>query len=225
MYKELFQKAERINAQIQQSITAENAEKFVENYPAKSFITYKEAMVKYHFDLYQYAEDLLLVYHGDVSVDGNIDSEWMELQLYGMDPEGEVMGMLVEGNLRVNGDILDEELFEIFVTENLYCHFMYSYMGWIEVNGDAHFRYGIYGEDNDGAFHLEGKAFAPYLVDADHHMPTESEDEFVYIDVYDCDLPKNLFAFKPWEDNGYFNGKQFFDLVRKGENPFLDINS
>lgn len=245
--RNFLKKTERITEKIKQRIIADgkNKKDITETILQKEIITLGEAKEKYKISNYHGKDDSVLLIKGDVYVKGSLDNAWFNNQLMGMSWTNTLYGMIIDGSLTVDGDVIDDEYLELFVTQNLTCDYVFSYNGTIEITGDANIKYGIYGEYNDGSLTVYGKVNTPYLIASDHSMPREAEGDFIYIEGgngtdresiaigeskgsgwgwgwnYYENSPK-LLAPALWNEEDEFSADIFFAMVRKGENPFVN---
>lgn len=246
--KHFLKKAARISQKLQQRIKADAMEsiRFQEITPHKQIITLAEAEARYGIDSYHNASDSVLLISGDIRINGDLNDDWMSRQLEGLSWDGNLYGVIVDGNAIVSGSIIDDNRLELFVVGNLLCDYLFSGDGFINIRGDADIKLGIYGEYNDGVFSVYGKLKTPYIISRDHSMPRESIEDFIYIEGgngtekdnivigsskgsgigWDWHYYKNssdLFVSRVWTDEGEFSVDIFFDLVRQGRNPFISI--
>lgn len=238
--KNILEKAERITGKIKQRIIADavNRKDFTEIMPQKEIITLGEARKKYKIPNYHSNDDSVLLIKGDVHLKGSINNAWLKDQLIGMSWKNNLFGLIIDGNLTVEGDLIDDEYMELFVIRDLTCDYVFSYNGIIEIKGDAYIKYGIYGKYNDGSMDVCGKLNTPYLVSDGHSMPREAEGDFIFIeggDETDRDSividdgresdyyedSQKLLVPAVWDEEDIFSVSTFFDMVRKGENPFI----
>lgn len=159
----------------------------------------------------------------------------------------DVEGVLFMDNLYINGNLNDDrDGMLLQVANNLYMNgFAFSCDGVIIIKGDAHIQYGICGEYNDGSITIEGKLYTPYLLANDHAMPRSCGQESIYIEggaeketiaIGKSDdgsygwgwryfkSSYRLFNDDVWDDDDEFTVTTFFQLVRSGKNPFIDID-
>lgn len=243
-----LQKAERI----QQSISQQKKEKlaakrnFSVPLPKKEIVDIEIARKKYGVNDQHTIDGSMLIFHGDVYVDGDLNDAWFNKQLKDMKYE-DLYGTIVLGNLYVNGSIIDDNYLYLIVQKNTEADYVESQDGLMFFNGDLKSLYGIYGEYNDGWLDVAGKVFSPYLIADDHAMPREASNEFIYVEggnhsernsmligkqtgsgiawdwIY-YEPSAHLFSNNVWlAKTDEFSVKQFFDLVRNGENPFVAI--
>lgn len=241
-----LKKAKQINLQIKQRITEDNKNKVKvpDNVNKKEIITYKEVDKKFKTEHYREPGDMMLVIYGDVYVKGDVNDAWFNKQLENMTWKGKLYGVLITGSLFVDGDIIDDNYLMLHVIKNVSCDYIFSYNGHQVIHGDLRAKFGIYGEYNDGYLHVSGKIFTPYIIADDHDMSREAEGDFIYIEGgnetekedilighktgsaigWDWDYYENsakLFVPGVWDENNTFSVAKFFNIVRKGDNPFI----
>ncbi len=243
--KELLEKAARITSGLKEKLVEKEqySNQFKEIMPEKELVAVKEIKKKYDIPQNYYEDtDYLLLYKGDVHIKGDLDAGWYKKQLKGMTWENYLYGIVIDGNLVVDGDItIDEPV--LYILRDITCDYLFSGDGHTQIDGNAHIRYGIYGQYNDGSLDISGTLVTPYIIADDHSMPRRSEGEFIYIeggdgsDMEDVSVGESygsgigwgwhyfddslkLFS-KSMRDEDYkFSVKRFFDIVKRGENPF-----
>lgn len=239
-----LEKAARINQKLKSQQT-ENTTTFEELMPEMEFQSIEKlgeeiCSPEGFFD----DDDCLLLFKGDLQIKGDLDDKWYKNILVGKTWENKLYGIVVNGNLKVDGDItIDMPVLQIL--GDLTCDYLYSGDGHTVILGEANIKYGVYGNYNDGSLDIEGGLVTPYIIAGDHAMPREStEGEFIYIeggDGYD-DISigestgrtsgwgwhyfkdsSRLISKDVWDDRYEFSVKQFFDLVKQGQNPFKEL--
>lgn len=236
----VLKKAERLTTKIKQQIIdiAVHANAFEQQVPIKDIITIGEAKQQYKITNYHETHDSILVLKGDVFINGNIDSKWINSLVKGLSWKNSLYGVVIEGSLFVNGEILDDEYLELYVTGDVVCDYLFSGNGIIEIQGNADIRFGIYGEYNDGSLDIHGKINTAYLLSYDHSMPSQAERDFIYIEGGngtdyestaiglpgrdDLEDARKLLKSSVWDEEGNFSADAFFAIVKKGENPFIN---
>ncbi|ELW2865569.1 hypothetical protein QMI71_003933 [Salmonella enterica] len=247
-----LQKAARITSHLKELATLDkvNIPQVEESIPEKQIVLIKDIKEKYSFpDGYYEDEDCLLLYKGSVHIKENLDEEWCERQLEGIAWKNDLYGILIDGNLVVEGDItIDQPV--LSVTQNLTCDYLYSGDGHTLIQGNANIKYGIYGEFNDGSLEINGLLTTAYILAHDHSMPRKSDaGEFIHIEGGDFSDPEHLHIGESYgsgwgwgwnyfddatrllnkavfmEDDGdiVFSVYNFFAIVKRGENPFHEI--
>jgi hypothetical protein len=209
----------------------------------KELITHADAVKKYGIPDYYDPKNLILVIHGNVLVKGDINTGWLRDQLKDMKRKLPVYGVIIDGNLFVEGEVVDDDYLILFVQKDLICNYLFSYNGLIDVGGNLYSRYGIEGEYNDGVLAVSGKVFTPYIIADDHDMPRSADGMFIYIEggngtekesvvvgkstgsgygwgwEYFENSP-HLFDPGVWTKEDYFSTDAFFEMVSSGKNPF-----
>lgn len=245
--KQLLAKARRIHQRLVSEIGSDSLKVTFsqKNPPEYKIMLLSEAKKKYGFtgDFHQEADHDILVIQGDVILNSNLDASWIEESVKKIKASGYVAGVLITGNLFIQGDLIDDDYVHLRVMKNLWCDYLFSYNGTIVVDGDARIKVGVYGEYNDGYLRINGKLYTPYIIADDHDMPREAEGSFIYIEGgngtyrdeillgnakgsgygWDWDYLEDagkLFNPKVWDEEDGFSESRFFDLVQKGENPF-----
>jgi tetratricopeptide (TPR) repeat protein len=245
--KRFLEKAVRILSALKNQVASDAAKKSKGNnelVPGKKIISYAEAKKTYNLTIDREADASVLLFTGDVRVIGNLNDEWFERQLDGMSWQNYLYGMIIDGDLFIEGDLVDDNYMELTVVGNLSCNYIFSENGAISIFGDAQVTYGIYGEYNDGFLEIYGTLKTPYLIADDHSMPRNADGDFIYIEGgngveresigigkstgsgwgwgwdYFEDSDK-LFSHKVWNEYDEFSVEKFFELVRNGENPFI----
>lgn len=246
--KEFLAKAIKIHKELGNKLTNNQSSQQVltEKIPEKEIITYKEAKDKYGIYHHQKDDDLILVFKGSVHIKGTFNDAWLNKQLTGMTWRGSLYGMLILGDLVIQGDLIDDDYIHLFVKQNLQCDYIFSHNGFIDISGNANVLYGIYGEYNDGSLQISGSLHTPYLIAGDHDMPRRTESDSIYIegsngseaDYINIGIENdggigwgwryfedNLKLLSPatWNDDETFSVEKFFELVRNGKNPFVEI--
>lgn len=237
--KEILQKAARITAVIKNTISEQKTDvrEFIANVPEKEItplgITRRKQACFYGDD-----DDSLLLFKGNLHIKGNLDEAWLGRQLENMRWKNDFTGIIVAGNLEVDGDITCD--ISIQVEKDLICDYLYTHNCHIEVSGNAHIKYGIYGQYNDGTLVIKGKVSCPYFINNDHSMPSKSDKgESIYIEAFCLDinnieidgliysaellLPLVFDEDKEGNEEGDLSIDTFFSIVKKGENPFRQV--
>lgn len=245
--KAFLEKASRVQQQIHKSLENWKVADPAKNTFQKSFMSYEEARKTYGTQQSSLRKGaLVLVLQGDVHIDGDLNKTWFNNQIKDLPRNDNLNGLLIIGDLFVNGDILDEHYLKLAVTGSVWCDYLFSYDGSTEILKDLHTKYGMYGKYNDGYLWVNGKVNAPYIIAQDHDMPRSSDNlEFVYIEGgdedeqdslgigkskgsgwgWDWDYYENsekLLSASVWDENREFSTQRFFEIVKNGENPFIE---
>ncbi|XKM13756.1 hypothetical protein RCS94_00875 [Orbaceae bacterium ac157xtp] len=242
--KAFLEKAKRNTAKLKSLVDEKEnfTKQFKEQIPEKVLLQVKELKTKYKIPEGWYGDDdYLLLFKGDVRINGNVDEEWYDKQLEGMMWDNELYGIIVDGNLEINGDLtLDVNVF--LIEKDLTCDYLHSQEGHMVIHGNAYARFAIYGEYNGGSLAVSNEVFTPYIVGNDHEMPFYSvQADSIYLECGPCtDLSEVCVGeeFDPedncWdcfedpekllspavEDEEGFSHDLFFEIVKRGENPF-----
>lgn len=245
--RDFLQKAERIVAALPQRL--EKIPKTEKNQiPEKKIITAQQATqmgAKFYLD----EQDQILLLKGQVSVCGDVNKQWIAGLLQDFSTSDPVAGILIDGNLTVQGKIVDDDYLILGVLGKVICERLYSENGQIFVKGDLFAAYGVQGEYNDGFLHVLGQLDAPFILANDHAMSRESSaGEFIYLEAgegseqeyfrigqaADVDVGRGwryfehgacLLKSSVWDEQREFAPRQFFDMLEKGENPFVDFSA
>ncbi|MDO4230427.1 MAG: hypothetical protein Q4C98_11485 [Capnocytophaga sp.] len=206
--------------------------------PEKQIITVQESKTMGAVT-YMKDSDKTLLLKGDVFVQGNIDGNWRDELLKGMQWEGIVYDVMIDGNLIVAGDIIDNNYLMLQVMGNVVCDYFLSENGHQYIKGDLIATQAVYGEYNDGSLKLGGEIDTPFIVSKEHDMPKQSRGEFIHIeygeiaDEYDGEIgwgwtyfenSSSLFDPKVLNDEGEFVEQKFINMLKNGENPFVEEN-
>lgn len=185
----------------------------------------------------------VLLIKGDVTGSVKLDRAWAK-RLAAPFKQGEPACVLVDGAIEIQGDVLDQYRAELslLVTGNVGCDYLLSRNGRTEIVGDLRTTYGVCGEFNDGVLSVGGRLLAPYIVANDHDMPRQADEEFIYLEGGDgsdeisigqatgsgwgwgwsyFDDSDSLIAEEVWDEDETFSTEAFFDMVRRGDNPFV----
>ncbi|MBD1433740.1 hypothetical protein H8B06_12950 [Sphingobacterium sp. DN00404] len=244
--KQFLQKAEAISHKIREGLAEAQAsrENRAEHVPAKNVIGRVDATEKYGLPDYLPADSTYLLFLGDLHVQGPLTMEWVFRQADELEGPKNIYGIIVDGDLLVNGDILDENYLHLYVLGNLQCDYFHSYNGQQIIKGDAHIHHGIYGQYNDGQLDIYGKLHTPYILVDDHNMPSSAEGNFVHMQVSDhasryevtvgihpnkewpwiweyFEDSQKLFAPDFWTEQDTFSVDRFLAYIKKGKNPFV----
>lgn len=234
---EFLNKAEHIFQGIRQA--AANREALITSLPEVVVMTFGEIKQK-HNKMRPYLADNteVVVYQGDVSIQGTLDYAWLIKHAH-------TNRVIIEGNLRVGGDIMDgnysdENEIYLGVTGDVFCDFLHTQDGYIVIERNLSTLYGIRGIGNGGSLEVYVNTFTPYLFNEDdHYMPDDSKEPYIligyeYIETKHNDdwqrtddhglLLKECFLEKDDEAKKHILVDKVIDAIRNGENPFFTIN-
>lgn len=234
---EFLNKAERITRRLAAEIENKKLENFIEKIPDRQIISHKDAFEKYKTYFYTDDEDKkILVFDGDLCINETLSPQWYKNQLKDLKWEGYLNGMLVTGDLTINGDLTDDEYLKLVVLGRLKCDYVYSCYGEININSSATIKYGIYGQFWKGWINVENDDVdCPYFWGGDHNMPWSSNStEFICIEkeseysLYDVNIDKlsgggYLLLPSVCDESKEFSFEKLISLVRQGKNPFKTI--
>lgn len=247
--KAFLDKAKRLTESIRERIREkrENAVP-VEIMPSREIVSGKLAIEKYGMYRGFPSDASYLVFKGDLHIKGPLNRKWVNQQAAQASPEAFVYGVVVTGDLLIDGDLIDDDYVYLHVGGKLMADYVFSYNGHQFIAGEAIIGFGIYGKYNDGSFTLGGKLRTPYLIASDHDMPRQtSAGEFIYLEAGDgtdrndlqvgdkpgsgwgwdwdyFDDSQKLLAPAIWNDADKFSVNRFFEIVRKGRNPFHELD-
>lgn len=227
--KALLHKAARLHERIRQNPPRTKPAAM----PPMQVIPFGQFKQQYGIDFYGAFDDdePIWVIQGDIIIDGTLNWAFIE-QTLSDNTSAQVNALYIDGNLTVNGDIIDDNYLRLAVKGDVKCDYLHSYNGHILIGGDLHAHYGVYGEYNDGSLEVAGKLHAPYVLSDDHQMPTFAEGEFIYIDYGRIGKAMESWYWQYFADSdkllrpevyaeGRFSAQRFFELVRAGKNPFI----
>lgn len=247
---ELFSKSERITRSIQLDAErrGELARAAKQKIECES-MSVEMAREKYPFDFLQQLSSYdrrmpVLVVKGNVTGSITLNRTWARRLAAKLKLQGDPGCVLVDGTVEIQGDVLDQRRADLslLVTGSVGCDYLLSRNGHMEVLGDLRTTYGVCGEYNDGSLAVGGQFLVPYIVANDHHMPRQANQEFIYLEAGDgleeigigkntgsgwgwgwnyFDESNRLVSDEVWAKDGAFSTTAFFDVVRRGGNPFV----
>ena len=236
--KKFLEKAEKI-AQLQQK-KWEPQRFLAAEIPAVFVLPYAEFEQKYGSNLYLNSDFDVLVFDGNLSLSqSTLNSWWLIEQFEQAGSDNDRRAMFVNGNLLIDGDIIDDNYLFLQVAKDTVCHYLHSENGNIVIGCSLTAQQGISGEYNDGMLQVLGKTQAPYIVSNDHSMPDNSVAECVYIQdgQIGCSYHGTLegweffenselmFKESIYEGDYQINISAFFELIKNGENPLVDFET
>ncbi len=208
--------------------------------PTVSVLSYDEFEQKYGSNLYLDGNFDVLVFDGDLTLSQcTLNTRWLAKQFEQAGGDNDRQAMFVNGNLLIDGDIVDDDYLFLQVAKDVSCHYLHSENGNIVILGNLTAIQGISGEYNDGMLQVRGKTQTPYIVSNDHSMPNSSTAEYIYIQdgkigenyqgtLYGWDFFENselMFKDGIFADEHQINISAFFGSVKNGENPLVDFET
>lgn len=208
---------------------------------SKQTMLYKKVIEKYRITQLPYEKENnnVAVLKGDVFIKGDLNSQWILDQVTEMGRNGYMT--LIDGNVYIEGDLIDDGISFLFISGNLQCDYIFSYDGYIEIKGNADVKYAIAGEYNDGHIEINGETQVPFVLSDDHSIDLQPVTAAIFIEHF-CNERENmqiadytneidygledtqrLFDPKVWNDEDEFDREMFVEMLRKGENPFVQI--
>lgn len=212
-------------------------------------ISVDAARERYAFDYLEHLASAdgsmpVLLIKGDITGSVTLNRTWMRRVAAKFKLGGDPACVLVDGAIDIEGDILDSfrAAWSLLVTGRVSCEYLESRNGYMEIQGDLRATYGICGEYNDGSLTVGGQLLTPYIVANDHQMPRQAQEESIYLEAGDgmdeiaigqstgsgwgwdwnyFDESNALVSEDVWDEDGSFSTAAFFDMVRKGVNPFV----
>lgn len=208
----------------------------------------------------------ILVLHGDTHINGNLDADWLKAKFPETAAMENQLAVLVAGNLRVDGDVVDDKLL-LEVLGDMSCQCLYFSQGCISVQGQLHASCGICFDaigikPNFEKLILKSKIKTPYIlnnysdcfaydasdyppdfIDAENSMALaciyqrSKTDTFLLMPLKEVSLfdgtplmfsepmPDSWPLLNPevWDEREQFSPARFFQLVRAGKNPFIEL--
>ena len=214
-----------------QEVTQGNAPSVGTTSSSPKVFTMKEA--KEQFDLDDYdpighiGYDAVLVFEGDVHVDGNMEVWAKEIVASQGDKGNGFYLFLINGDLKVNGDV--DITSHLLVLGNVTCDVLKSYDECIHIGGSAKIKYAFDGNYNDGSITIEGTTYVPYVLNSDHSSSITPEGAILinyfgdYNDFFDYDYTEEDFERvmvpQVFDEKGRFSQKKFIALLKEGKSP------
>ena len=191
--KKLLQKAERIHKKIQAALQTLKTRAAAEHIPPKTLISAQEAIARYGdrpgsqiADNYDDDSAPVLIYHGDLTLNGDLNSAWLQQQAAELHAAAYRNHIIIDGNLTLQGALLDDAALNLSVSGNVQADYLHSADGHLEILGDLDSALGISGAGNQGTLHIAGKIRAPYLLSQEHAMPREADNhDYIHIESGD----------------------------------------
>lgn len=248
---ELFAKSERITQRIQRDVEQRRnvlaqAPAAKQKKLETECISVDAASAKYSFNYLGHLEGSLpvLLIKGDVTGSTTLNRTWVRRLAAKYKLGDDPACVLVDGSIEIQGDILDtfRSDWSLLVTGSVGCDYVVSRNGHMEIHGDLRATYGVCGEYNDGCLAVGGKLMTPFIVASDHTMPREAHEESIYLEASDgmeeiaigkskgsgwgwdwnyFDESNSMVSDEVWDEEETFSTEAFFDVVRRGDNPFV----
>ncbi|MGV6862528.1 MAG: leucine-rich repeat domain-containing protein [Putridiphycobacter sp.] len=179
--------------------------------------------------------DSYVIFDGQVEINTDLEEGTFE-ELFFSEKESALSNTLfiVNGNLKVNGDIaIQEGMPCLLVLGDVHCDVLHSFDNVIHVIGDAHIKYAFNGHYNHGSITVEGATHVPYLLNSDHDSrlsPTENTikinyytdwDDFFQYDYYQEDLYKVVID-EVLSDDDELEYDRFIEVLKSGKSPLKE---
>ena len=200
--KKLLQKAERIHKKIQAALQTLKTRAAAEHIPPKILISAQEAIARYGdrpgsqiADNYDDDSAPVLIYHGDLTLNGDLNSAWLQQQAAELHAAAYRNHIIIDGNLTLQGALLDDAALNREADNHDYIHIESGDIGYHPAKFDGSQKIPLddsISGGNNGWFWLYYKHSAKML------------------------RPENY-------ERGKFSPAQFLALVRNGENPFIPV--
>ena len=159
--KKLLQKAERIHKKIQAALQTLKIRAAAEHIPPKILISAQEAIARYGdrpgsqiADNYDDDSAPVLIYHGDLTLNGDLNSAWLQQQAAELHAAAYRNHIIIDGNLTLQGALLDDAALNLSVSGNVQADYLHSADGHLEILGDLDSALGISGAGNQGTLHI-----------------------------------------------------------------------
>ena len=187
-------------------------------------------------------QDNVLVIEGDLYTDERLDYEWIQKESLKHYPNDDpTNSLIVTGNVYAEKGILDgyDSLICLFVKGDVYTPYISAMEeGIVHIMGTAYIHHYIYGT-YESILNIDNLS-CPYLIRDNEFMPTASIQKHIII-ILDAGYSKNevclnidlekeniektdqLFNSKVWRENDNFDVNSFGSLLKKGMNPFKEI--
>ena len=229
--KKLLQKAERIHKKIQAALQTLKIRAAAEHIPPKTLISAQEAIARYGdrpgsqiADNYDDDSAPVLIYHGDLTLNGDLNSAWLQQQAAELHAAAYRNHIIIDGNLTLQGALLDDAALNLSVSGNVQADYLHSADGHLEILGDLDSALGI--SDSPDYIHIESGdiGYHPANFDGSQKIPLDDSISggnngwFWYYYKHSAKMlrPENY-------ERGKFSPAQFLALVRNGENPFIPV--
>lgn len=197
-------------------------------------LTMKEAKTQFDLDDYDpighIGYDAVLVFDGDVHVDGNMDA-WAKEIVASLGDKGNGFYLfLINGDLKVKGDV--DITSHMLVLGDVTCDVLKSYDECIHITGGASIKYAFDGNYNDGSITIEGMTHVPYVLNSDHSSSITPEgailinyfgdyNDFFEYDYTEADFERVMVP-EVFDERGRFSQRKFIALLKEGESPLQE---
>ncbi|RUT69642.1 hypothetical protein D0817_13540 [Flavobacterium cupreum] len=234
-----LERANAITKKIKARITEDEKKPavLIENNLKIEIIDGYEAEEKYGFiDILPDVDEIVML-TGDVFLNHRLDSKWLLEQTKSLDFNE--MSFLIVGNVTIEGgDLWDDDIMSLLITGDVKCDILYAENSWIFISGDVDAKYGIIGKGDyyDGVLRIDGITKAPYIFGRNEHdMHLELDglngesmeiiggdsDHFLVDGYGDRHRREHLVRPELWDEDDEFDIDNFFEIVKKGESPFI----
>ncbi len=153
------------------------------------FISIEEAITKFNLEKHVHVEEDILdrdisnviLFDTDLIIEGNLDIDWTKKTLIELGIQESSFGILIliNGNVKVNGDINFNDMFPcLFVLGNVECEALYGSDEFIYINGDANIKYLLSGR-GAGIVSVKGNTNVPYVINSNHTTKIKPKESLV----------------------------------------------
>ncbi len=97
----------------------------------------------------------------------------------------EVLGIIVDGDLEIDGDLLglDEDAYFLIVTGSVFARTLWNDGAEIVVGGNIELEHGLIGDSPNGYVHLDGDLVTPYMIVNGHEVEVAGDNQASTIDI------------------------------------------
>lgn len=247
-----LKKAEQIHNNLSSESESKIKVDLVEKTPYRECLGCHAAFQKY--DTYissRNDDDNILIYEGDVQINKTLNSKWNKKQFEKLQLNGQLYGMLVIGNLTINGDLIVDDTFKLVVTGDLKCNNVIvqttdPYVE-MEIHGNAYIKNILIAENRLNSMSFEKNVYTSYFLGQKFlFSPPIPKKDFLYIE----DMGEGFLSYSVrigqqfdekkgeweyfedsekllqevvWDKNSRFSSRKFLSVIREGQNPFKTI--
>lgn len=142
------------------------------------------------------------------------------------DPGDNVLGIIVDGDLEIDGDLLsfDDDSFFLLITGNLDARLCWNDGAEIVVGGNFELEHGLIGDSPHGYVHIEGDLITPYMVVNSHEVEVSGDNQATTIDLDEnsdnCEYDQYDLMEEVLNEDGEFDLRLIQQRLRNGE-PIL----